>query len=311
MRKLDFSIGCWREHYSIARAGQQASRRRKPRRRGVAAVLLISAMSGALARGQTEDPGHPDATAPATPTHFRPLAIVGNELRIYLDDSVALVAAPFHWTGTDWLKAGAVGVGIAGAMAYDERLAAEIQERRSPATDRLSTVTTSFGTTQAFAISAVLIGSGVVFKDANVTSMGREAIEASIFTGLIAAVAKRAFGRQRPIDANDETVFLFGSSNQSFPSGHTTEAFTVASVIAARSSGWVVPTLAYTVASLVAYDRLNDRQHFPSDVVAGAALGISVGRFVVHRHQPREAAAPKVELQIVPIRDGASLVARF
>jgi len=236
---------------------------------------------------------------------------VGNELRIYLDDSAALVTAPFHWDRTDWLKAGAVGVGIAGAMAYDERLAAEIQERRSSATDHLSTATTSFGTTQAFAISAVLIGSGVVFKDANVTSMGREAIEASIFTGLIAAVAKRAFGRQRPIDANDETVFLFGSSNQSFPSGHTTEAFTVASVIAARSSGWVVPTLAYTAASLVAYDRLNDRAHFPSDVVAGAALGISVGRFVVHRHQPKEPAAHTVELEVVPIRNGASVVARF
>jgi hypothetical protein len=271
----------------------------------------MAALSAALARGQTENPSTPDAAAPATPTHFRPLAIVGNELRIYLDDSAALVTAPFHWDKTDWLKAGAVGVGIAGAMAYDQHLAAEIQERRSPGTDRLSTVSTSFGTTHAFAISAVLIGSGVVFKDANVTSMGREAIEASIFTGLIAAVAKRAFGRQRPIDSNDETVFLFGSSNQSFPSGHTTEAFTVASVIAARSSGWVVPTLAYTVASLVAYDRLNDRAHFPSDVVAGAALGISVGRFVVHRHQPREAAAPKVELQIVPIHDGASVVARF
>ena len=311
MRRLNFTIGCWREDYRISRAGQRASGRRKTRRRRFAAFLAVAALSGGLAQGQTENPAAPDTPAPATPTHSRPLAIVGNELRIYVDDSAALVTAPFHWDKTDWLKAGAVSVGIAGAMAYDERLAAEIQERRSPATDRLSTVTTSFGTTQAFAISAVLIGSGVVFKDANVTSMGREAIEASIFTGLIAAVAKRAFGRQRPIDANDETVFLFGSSNQSFPSGHTTEAFTVASVIAARSSGWVVPTLAYTVASLVAYDRLNDRAHFPSDVVAGAALGISVGRFVVHRHQPKEPAAHTVELQVVPIRNGASVVARF
>jgi membrane-associated phospholipid phosphatase len=82
-------------------------------------------------------------------------------------------------------------------------------------------------------------------------------------------------------------------------------------VIAARSSGWIVPSLAYAAACLVAYDRLNDRAHFPSDVVAGAALGISVGRFVVHRHLPREPSAHNVEVQLVPIRNGASLLARF
>jgi len=224
---------------------------------------------------------------------------------------VALVSAPIRWKKDDWLTAGAVGAGIAGVMAFDEHLAFEIQERRSPATNRLSKWTTNLGATDAFVISGGLVAGGLLFKDSNVTSMGREALEASVFTGLLSSVAKRAFGRKRPIEANDETAFEFGSSNQSFPSGHTTEAFTLASVIAARSSGWIVPSLAYTAACLVAYDRLNDRAHFPSDIVAGAALGISVGRFVVHRHQPREPAAHNVEVQVVPIRNGASLLARF
>lgn len=310
----NFRIGCWRTHYPIPLSGERAAGRRKDRARRIALLLLISALPAGLARGQTDPEPAPVGQTPGgtqPPARIRPLRILGDELKLYFVDSVALVSAPIRWKKDDWLTAGAVGAGIAGVMAFDEHLAAEIQERRSPATDRLSRVTTSFGTTQAFAISGVLIASGVVFKDSNVTSMGREAIEASIFSGLIATVAKRAFGRQRPIDANDESVFLFGSSNQSFPSGHTTEAFTVASVIAARSSGWVIPTLAYTAASLVAYDRLNDRQHFPSDVVAGAALGISVGRFVVHRHQPREPSSHHVELQVIPIRNGAGLLARF
>lgn len=90
----------------------------------------------------------------------------------------------------------------------------------------------------------------------------REAIEASVFTGIVTSLSKEAFGRKHPIASADETNFQPGSSNQSFPSGHTTEALTLASVVAARSSGWLIPTLAYTGACLVAYDRVNDRAHF-------------------------------------------------
>ncbi|HYK41975.1 MAG TPA: phosphatase PAP2 family protein [Thermoanaerobaculia bacterium] len=314
------SIGCWREHYSIPLSCERAQERRKARAL-LFAVFLVSNLTSGLLRGQEalEVPKRGEETAPraepgAPPppaSQIRPLRILGDELKLYFVDSVALFTAPIRWKKNDWWTAGAVGAGIVGVMAFDERLAGEIQERRSPATDRLSRWTTNLGTTDAFVISGALVAGGVVFKDSNVTSMGREALEASVFTGLMSTVAKRAFGRKRPIDANDQTAFELGSSNQSFPSGHTTEAFTLASVIAARSSGWVVPSLAYTAACLVAYDRLNDRQHFPSDVVAGAALGVAVGRFVVHRHQPQEASPHRVDLQVVPIRNGASLVARF
>jgi membrane-associated phospholipid phosphatase len=196
-------------------------------------------------------------------------------------------------------------------MLFDEQLTSGVEENRSASTDRLSRLTTRFGSADAFYISGALVISGIAFKNANVSSMGREAIEASAFAGIIEVLAKEAFGRKRPITSADETSFQPGSSNQSFPSGHATEAFTVASVVAARSSGWVIPALAYTGACLVAYDRVNDRAHFPSDVVAGAALGISVGRFVVHRHQPEPEGPPATELQIVPVRNGAGLLIRF
>ena len=315
-----FPPGCWRKQYCIPRGCDRAQERRKARA-FLCAVLLASSLPAALARGQEAaetapgaDGAPPQAAADTPPPSngkIRPLRILGDELKLYFVDSVALFTAPIRWKKNDWWTAGAVGAGIAGVMAFDEHLSVEIQERRSPATDRVSRWTTNLGTTDAFVISGALVAGGVVFKDSNVTSMGREALEASVFTGLLSTVAKRAFGRKRPIDANDRTAFELGSSNQSFPSGHTTEAFTLASVIAARSSGWIVPSLAYTAACLVAYDRVNDRQHFPSDVVAGAALGVSVGRFVVHRHRPQEPSAHHVDLQVVPIRNGASLVARF
>ena len=272
----------------------------------VGLLLLFAAGAAAQAIGSGESP-----LPESVPTRSTPLQLLRDEARLYLEDSVALVKAPFQWSSSDWLKAGAVGLGIGGIMLFDEQLTSGVADNRSASTNRLSRLTTRFGSADAFYISGALVISGIAFKNTNVSSMGREAIEASAFAGIIEVLSKEAFGRKRPVQSADETSFQPGSSNQSFPSGHATEAFTLASVVAARSSGWIIPTLAYAGACLVAYDRVNDRAHFPSDVVAGAALGIAVGRFVVHRHQPEPAGNPPMELQVVPVRHGAGLLLRF
>jgi membrane-associated phospholipid phosphatase len=270
-------------------------------------LLLLSAAGAAAQMIESGESPLPESV----PARSTPLQLLRDEARLYLEDSVALVKAPFHWSSSDWLKAGAVGLGVGGIMLFDEQLTSGVADNRSASTDRLSRLTTRFGSADAFYISGALVISGIAFKNTNVSSMGREAIEASVFAGIIEVLSKEAFGRKRPIVSGDETSFQPGSSNQSFPSGHATEAFTLASVVAARSSGWIIPTLAYTGACLVAYDRVNDRAHFPSDVVAGAALGIAVGRFVVHRHRPEPQGTPATELQIVPVRNGAGLLIRF
>jgi PAP2 superfamily len=123
-------------------------------------------------------------------------------------------------------------------------------------------------------------------------------------------VLKRGFGRERPSESNGETVFRPGSKHDSFPSGHSTEAFAVASVVAARADGWVIPAVAYTAATLVAFDRVNKRVHFASDVYAGAIIGTFTGRMIVHRHQAQEKADERkktTDLELVPIRNGLSV----
>ncbi|MBI3003284.1 MAG: phosphatase PAP2 family protein, partial [candidate division NC10 bacterium] len=68
-----------------------------------------------------------------------------------------------------------------------------------------------------------------------------------------------------------------------FPSGHASRAFAVAAVFADRYDG-PVPTLAYGAAGLIAASRVVLDQHWASDVVAGAALGIVIGRALSRRH---------------------------
>ena len=73
-------------------------------------------------------------------------------------------------------------------------------------------------------------------------------------------------------------------NNTSFPSGHTTAAFAVATVFAHRyrQHRWV-PWVAYGAAIAVGFSRVTLQSHFPSDVFLGAALGFSISKFVVLR----------------------------
>ena len=61
------------------------------------------------------------------------------------------------------------------------------------------------------------------------------------------------------------------------PSGHISNSFAVAAV-ANELYGQKVGTVAYLIAGLVAISRINDNDHYLSDVIAGAGLGTIIGR---------------------------------
>lgn len=64
-----------------------------------------------------------------------------------------------------------------------------------------------------------------------------------------------------------------GSDNRSFPSAHTSVSFTSAEYLRKRY-GWEYGLPAYTLASFVAYSRVESNKHHVRDVIAGAAIGI-------------------------------------
>lgn len=61
---------------------------------------------------------------------------------------------------------------------------------------------------------------------------------------------------------------------QSFPSAHTSISFSAAEFMRKRY-GWGYGVPAYALASFVAYSRVEAREHYPHDVIAGAAIGIA------------------------------------
>ncbi len=274
--------------------------------RKLAASLLLVFLALGLRVCAAEPADSPDPASP--PSHTVP-ATVGNALldegRRWACDGAALVTYPLHWQAQDFERFAAFAASLGILIATDEQTYQAIQERKSNVTDDISKATTDFGGPYAWGIAGGLIAGGLLTKNPEMRDTGRDALEAAAFAGLLTNIFKPVFGRERPEQSDGQTIFHgFDNNYKSFPSGHATTAFAVASVVAMRTDGWIVPTVAYTLATIVAFDRVNDRAHFVGDVFAGAAIGVSVGRFIVGRHEREEEVKAALHVEILPIRDG-------
>ena len=101
-----------------------------------------------------------------------------------------------------------------------------------------------------------------------VTSVGADLVQAQAVAESMTMVLKVSVRRTRP----DGASF-------SFPSGHAAAAFGSATVLE-KHFGWKAGIPAYTVASYVAASRIQMKRHYLSDVMFGAAIGVTAGRTV-------------------------------
>ncbi|HSH70158.1 MAG TPA: phosphatase PAP2 family protein [Deferrisomatales bacterium] len=112
-----------------------------------------------------------------------------------------------------------------------------------------------------FAIPATAYAATFFVDDAE----GRGQFHKSFFLTLgVTWALKYSVNRQRPHD----------NGGQSFPSAHSSLAFQGASFIQ-RRYGWTYGGTAYLAASYVGWSRVYAHKHYPSDVLAGAAIGIA------------------------------------
>lgn len=104
----------------------------------------------------------------------------------------------------------------------------------------------------------------------------RASVAAVLSAGLGLAVGKaisELVDRARPFVADPHGVHLFAShaADPGFPSDHATAAFAIAVAILLRKRGWGI--VALVLATLLSVGRVALGVHYPSDVLAGAALG--------------------------------------
>jgi len=106
---------------------------------------------------------------------------------------------------------------------------------------------------------------------------------------LIAVEAlKFATGRQRPIEGDGTGQFL--KRGASFPSEHAAASWAIAGIVAHEYPSPFLKVASYGLATLVSASRITAKEHFPSDVLVGAALGYLTSQYVYRRHHNPELA---------------------
>jgi len=223
------------------------------------------------------------AAPPARAGDATPPAPVRGYPALWWDDVAYGVTEPTRWDGQDWLYASVDAAAIVGTAAFlDRPLRNWSQRNKGSSFEKTANHFETFGTTGSLAVIGGFYLEGALRHDPQAEDTAVDALAASIVaSGIITPVFKRVAGRSRPEAHQGVSHFRPFSSAQSLPSGHATQAFAVASVIAARYDNPWVDGAAYAAAGLVGLARMDHNAHFASDVLAGAIIGTTVGRAVV------------------------------
>ena len=139
-------------------------------------------------------------------------------------------------------------------------------------------------------LSASMLAGGLIFKDKKLLQTTRLMVESFFITGKITMIGKGVFGRARPYTGEGPLDFAwlkFNASQQrrSLPSGHTSSAFSIMTVLAKQYDSWWIKIPAYTVGVAVAFQRMESRSHWGADVIVGGAIGYSVSSTLVNRYR--------------------------
>ncbi len=96
---------------------------------------------------------------------------------------------------------------------------------------------------------------------------------------------KPMVNRTRPYDLYEYIPMIPPVGDPSFPSGHTSASFAAATALYAMDRKWGIA--AYIFAAVMGFSRLYVGVHFPTDVLAGAALGVAAAKFVIKMFKKR------------------------
>jgi membrane-associated phospholipid phosphatase len=168
--------------------------------------------------------------------------------------------------------------------------------------------TEAYGVVQyAEAVGSAIYIYGLIVEDPKTRTLGRMVVQSLTYSGLTAMFIRMIAGRKRPPFTDDPINFLgFTTDNnyQSFPSGHTTVAFALSTIMAEYlDSPWSRIGF-YSIAGLSAVERLINSQHWFSDVAIGASLGIISALHVLKEESNRKNSLSKSRLSVFPSLNG-------
>lgn len=230
---------------------------------------------------------------------------------IVLDDIKHVVTAPARWEQPEWQNTGLAILAVVGTSALIDGPVRD-EMRRHNANSSVMRQVERFGAEYSMGVLGGFYLAGTIMDDEKAANVAQDGLAASIVaSGLVTPALKYVTGRSRPNQNAGLHNFRPFSGSMSFPSGHTTQAFTVASVIAAHYDNPLIQYSAYGVAGLVGVARTYHDAHFASDVLAGALIGTLIGQSIVASNRNLRSNKFALLPEITPNVAGMRLTGNF
>jgi membrane-associated phospholipid phosphatase len=208
----------------------------------------------------------------------------------YLTDTRDIIKAPLSWDKYDIATFTMVAGGTGFLMIYDEKIDDFILRNQNKGlNDFLNNVISPLGSgLYSVPLMGVLYLTGKAGGNVYDQRMALLGFKTFVLAAGEATVIKMAFQRHRPVDDTPpdswqfDGPFKYFSDDGSFVSRHATTSFAMAAFFSEgyKSEKKWVPWVAYSLASLVTFSRVYDRQHWASDAFAGACLGFATGKIM-------------------------------
>jgi len=125
------------------------------------------------------------------------------------------------------------------------------------------------------AVPVFLLSEGVIKNEPLLRRKARNVLGAIVIELVVSESMKSGFKRKRPAETYPGIIYPYHEVyGRSFPSGHTSLVFATAAGLSIQCKKWYVTVPAYLWAANVGYSRMYLGVHYPSDVIAGAAVGV-------------------------------------
>lgn len=154
----------------------------------------------------------------------------------------------------------------------------------------------------------LVYSSGYIFNSKSTRKTGRLMYESVLLNGIITAILKTSIGRARPYVESGNSHFKYFSfvddSFMSMPSGHTSMAFAMATILSYRSKSSILPIIYYALAGSAGMARIYFDKHWFSDVIAGAMIGTATSLLIINTENKRKSTDDKLQVPIIQIKIG-------
>jgi hypothetical protein len=244
------------------------------------AGLSAFAQDGSKQQNNLPDVPHPFEAGPQDAATLR------NTPRNIIRDQEAIWTSPIRLRASN--AAGPIILVLATTVAITADRQVMNSSRLQDASLNSHADTASNGLVGAFvALPVAFYGMGRLRHQTQSEETGILGGEAMVDSLAVNEVMKLAALRERPTVDGAKGKFFQTSvgTGSSFPSNHSILAWSSAAVIASEYPGFLTDLSVYGMATGVSVTRVLARQHFPSDVLVGSAVGWMIGRYVFHHHQ--------------------------